>query len=268
MNWGFVKDWWQRRKERQAEEDRKWVEQAMLKHDVAAEEVVHAVFNEPDEELDGYSDAEELYDGVDDGRYEDYGETYERERHRSRVGIVATLMTIGGVFGLVIVGFMYLANSADSAGPSADSGLEALKQSIQPTPSANPTLNGNHIAFTYPAAFDVVSRPKEPWANNDEQYALSSKLDYRKTIEVYVEQVATPMMDSGYLVRSQQKSDYTASAIKVMGEPATVMVRNDLTERTLYWEHAGNLVIMSATGSGNDMAGWINMIAASLRWLK
>ena len=271
----MIREWWRRRKDRQAEEDRQWVEEAMRKHDASAAEVVHAVFNEPDAELDAFHDGGEAgfvdsgY-GVDpdhEDTYADREREYKEERRRSRVGMFVTLGMIGAVFGGLICAFSYLANSADSAGPKADSGMEALKASIKPTPSVNPLLSGTHIVFTYPSAFDEVTHPT-PWPKVSERYTLGSKIDYRKTIQVYVEQVANPINDSGYLVRTQHKADYTPASVTVMGEPAIVMVRNDLTERTLYWEHAGNLVIMSATGGGGDMASWISLIANSMRWIK
>jgi hypothetical protein len=259
----MIREWWKLRKERQIEKDRQWVEKAMLKHDVSAEEVVQAVTGEWDDSVPDRVAFEDDHEYA----YYDHEQEYEHARSRSRVGLFVALGMVGLVFGLVICGFSYLANSADSAGPKADSGMEALKASIAPTPSVNPLLNGTHIAFTYPSAFDVVTHPQS-WANTDERYTLSSKTDYRKTIQVYVEQIVNPTMDSGFVVRSQHKDQYTPASITVAGEPAVVMVKSDYSERTLYWEHAGNLVIMSATGGGNDMASWISMIAHSLRWLK
>jgi hypothetical protein len=171
------------------------------------------------------------------------------------------------VFGLGIVGLMWLSNSSDKTGPLAVAGLEDLKKSIAPTPQVNPTLSGIHISFVYPAVFDTVARPAGSGGAYD-RYTLGNKSDYRKTIQVYVEKEASYTVDSGYLFRSVSTGDYAQKPVKVMGETAVIWVKSDNSERTLYWEHAGNLVIMSATGEGNVLQGYLDVITASLRWIQ
>jgi hypothetical protein len=234
--------WLKRRSQaEEAEETRRLVRHAAQLHGIPADEVVRVVFDEDDE--------------------------VEPERPRSKVGLFITLSLIGVVFGLGIVGLMWLSNSSDKAGPTAVAGLEDLKKSIAPTPPANPTLSGIHISFVYPGVFDTVTRPAGSDGAND-RYTLGSKSDYRKTIQVYVEKESSYTADSGYLFRSISTGDYTKQPVKVMGEAAVIMVKSDNSERTLYWEHAGNLVIMSATGEGNVLQGYMDVITASLRWLQ
>jgi hypothetical protein len=239
--------WFKRRGEEEDELASK-VRYAAELHGVKPKEVVDTVLDEDD---------------ADEAEYEEY----EAGRKRSRVGLWVTLACVGLVFGLGIVLLMKLANAADKAGPVAEAGMQALQKSIAPTPAANPTLSGTHIMFMYPAVFDMVQHPAN-WPNTSERYALGSKADYRKSIQVYVENAASGLKgDSGYAYRSQNTSEYQATNVKVMGEPAVIMVKSDLSERTLYWPHGGNLVIMSVTGEGNYLEGYLSVITSSLRWI-
>lgn len=236
---------WFKRKDKEEEELEAKVRYAAELHGVRPKDVVDTVFDEDDEDL----------------------EEYEEERRRPRVGFWVTLACVGVSFGLGIVFLMKLANAADKAGPVAEAGMEALQKSIAPTPAANPTLSGTHIIFTYPAVFDEVEHPAN-WSNTTERYTLSSKSDYRKTIQAYVENAPGGQGDSGYMYRSQDKTDYQPVSVKVMGEPALVFVKSDNSERTLYWQHAGHVVIMSAVGEPNELAGYMDVISSSLRWVQ
>lgn len=214
-------------------------------HGVRPKEVVEAILDEDDED-----ELEELED----------------DERRPRVGLWVTTGTIGVVFGLGIVALMYLANLSDKSGPKAVAGIQAVNQSIAPTPQINPTLDGTHITFVYPAVFDEIGHPPN-WPNTEERYALSSKEDYRKSIEVYVEMSAVMDMDSSYIMRAQDKADYTLEAAKVMGEPAVLFVKNDQSEETLFWQHGGSLVVFSALGEAGELPGYMSIITNSLRWV-
>lgn len=212
-------------------------------HNVSAQEVADVVLDRDDED-----------DELDD------------QPRKRRVGLWITLGVVGVVFGFGIVALMKVANMADQAGPSAVSGIQEMNASIAPSPKANPTMHGVHISFTYPAVFDDVSQLGN-WSNTSERYQLVAKSDYRKTIQVYVEN-GVLNMESGYMYRSQHPDIYKPNAVKVMGEPAVIMVKSDNSERTLYWQHAGKMVVMSALGEGNDLQGYLDVIIASLRWVK
>ena len=215
---------WMKRHDNDEEELESKVRYAAQLHGVRAKEVVDAVFDEDEDEDD--------IDAAEEGGH-----------RRSKLGLVATLAVIGIVFGIGVAFLMSLANRADKAGPLAVAGIAAAQASIAPTPPANPTLSGIHISFTYPAVFDEVQHPSA-LSNTSERYALSSKDDYRKSVQVYVESNPTGQGDSGYMYRSQDKTDYAPVGVKVMGETAVVFVKSDNSERTLYWHHAGNLVVM------------------------
>jgi hypothetical protein len=236
MRWGRRKD------EEEAEETTRLVRHAAELHGVAASEVADAVLGDDDEDEP------------------------EEPRRRFRAGLWVTLGLIGGVFGLGIVGLMKLANMADKAGPAAVSGIAQLNASIAPTPQPDSTYRGTYIVFNYPGAFDQMTHPAS-LANTADQFGLSSRGDYHKSIMVYVEKEATPTGDSGYQWRNMNKAEYTPNPVKIMGEPATVMVKSDQSERTLYWFHSGYLVIVSATGEPGNIPAWMSTITGSLRWL-
>ena len=239
--------WFKRKHQEEEAEFEAKVRYAAELHGVKPHDVVDTVLDEENEDDEDF-------------------EEYEAGRKRSRVGLWVTLGCVGLIFGLGIVALMKLANMADKSGPVAEAGMEALQKSIAPTPVANPTLSGTHILFTYPAVFDEVQHPAN-WSNTTERYTLSSKSDYRKTIQAYVENAPGGQGDSGFMYRNQDKADYQPVNVKVMGEPAVVFVKSDNSERTLYWHHGGSLVIMSMLGEGSVLAGYMDVVTSSLRWL-
>jgi len=218
-------------------------------HDVSEHEVVDAVLDRDDED--------------------DYELANDHHERRGHAGVWITLVVVCAIFGLGIAGFMHLVYGADESGPAAGSGEEAIKQSIAPTPSTLPSLSGQYISFSYPQVFDSV-KTLNNWPTTLERYAIGSTADYRRSIEVYVEK-NTPTLndDSGYQYRNESGSGYHAEAIKVAQEPAMVMVKNDNTEQTLYWEHSGILVVISVTSTTgtDDVSAFLGVIEGSLRWV-
>jgi hypothetical protein len=201
----------------------------------------------------------------DDDEAEDDAEAPKR----NHVGIWITLVVIGAAFGLVIVFFMKLANSADQSGPVAEAGIQAVAASIAPTPRGLPGLKGHYIWFSYPAVFDTVQNAQN-WPNTAERYIIGSTSDYRRQITVTVEtNTPSPSDDSGYQFRTDNPSDYTPQDTKILGEPAVIMVKSDGTERTLYWAHTGMLAIVSVTSTSgtDDLAQFMSVILSNMRWV-
>jgi len=202
-------------------------------------------------------------DGIDD-RLEG-----DEERPNRHVGAWVTTVVIGVIFGGGIILLIHWANESDQAGPNAKAGIEAVAQSIAPTPAGLPALQGHYIAFSYAQVFDTVKAlPAIP--NSAERYIIGSTSDYRRSINVEVES-NTPAItdDSGYQYRSLNPSQYQPLTTAIDSEPAAVMVKTDGTERTLYWAHGGYTVIVSlsdTTGTDN-LASIMNTIVATMRWV-
>jgi hypothetical protein len=240
--------WWFRKKqEEEAEETRRLVKHAAALHGVPTDEVVHAILDEDDEDLD---DEEEL-------------------RGRSRLGIWAMVIVVGGVFGLGIVFLFRFANGGAESGPIAVEGIEAIKKSIQPTAAALPTLTGHFVSFSYPQVFDSV-KTMSNLPTTAERFSIGSKSNYRRSIMVTVEnKTATYDEDSGYKYRSMNPSLYHSESVKLSGGTGVVMIKNDNTERTLYWARGGKLVMVSvtSTNAGDALQSYIAVIAGSIRWV-
>jgi len=240
--------WFSRHQEEEAEETHRLVQHAAQLHGVPASEVVHAVLDEDDEELDDQEEA---------------------RGSKKHVGTWVTLIVVGVLFGAGVIYMMRLAGSADNAGPTADSGPKAMQKAIQPTPTGLPTLTGQYIAFSYSGVFDSV-KSLVNLPNTAERYAIGSKGDYRRSIIVTVEN-RTPTLDedSGYKYRTLNPALYRAQVVKVPGGSAVVMIKSDNTERTLYFLHGERLAIVSVTSSnGTDtLEAYISAITASIRWV-
>jgi len=193
--------------------------------------------------------------GQDEGRWRPW-----------RRGVWITFASVGLVFGFCIIFLMRIVSGPVVAGPS---GLEAAKQSLAPSPPALATLNGLHIAFSYPSKFTRVSRvPGNPAGL--EQYTLDSSGIDSARIAASVENLPSGDMhdDSGYTFREKVSKDYEKDVAKVGGEPAILMRKNDGSERTLYWLHKGKLVIISITGSSTgDLGDYMKTVDDTLRWV-
>ena len=233
----------------EAQEIQRQVLHAAEVHGVTPSEVVETVFDQ----VPGDSD-----DELD-----------ERGRPARHIGAWVTTVVIGVVFGVGIIALIHWANESDQAGPNAKSGLQAVAQSIAPTPAGLPALSGHYVAFSYPQAFDTVKAlPEIP--NSAERYIIGSTSDYRRSINVEVE-ANTPAItdDSGYQYRSLTPSQYQPLAVAVNSESAKVMVKMDGTERTLYWSHGGYTVIVSLsdTTGVDNLASFMQTIITTMRWV-
>jgi hypothetical protein len=238
--------WFRRNQEEEEEETRRLVQHAASLHGVPAQEVVHAILDEDDEDLDD-----------------------EEPGRRSRVGLWVTLILVGGGFGLGLVFLFRFANGGVESGQTTDSGIEAVKKSIQPKPAALPTLTGQFISFSYPNVFDSV-KTLNNLPTTAERFAIGSKANYRRSIIVTVEnKTATYDDDSGYKYRSMTPSLYRQEQVKLPSGLGVVMVKTDNSERTLYWVHGDKLAIVSVTSSnaGDTLEAYVAVIASTIRWV-
>jgi hypothetical protein len=244
--------WWKRKQEEETDEEQRLVLHAASLHDVATKEVVEAVLDEDD----------------DDAEFDDEFDADERGR-RSHAGLWVTLAVTAGLFGLGIFLVMKFVNKVDDSGPAANSGVQAMEASIKPTPPGLPSLTGQYISFSYPQVFDSV-KTLPNWPTTAERYSIGSTGDYRRSIQVMVENnTAQPTDDSGYEFRSNTPSQYKPHDVKVGTEVAVVMVKSDNTEQTIYWPHAGKLAVISVTSSNgtDDLNSFVSTITGSLKWV-
>jgi|SRR5580704_1886343 hypothetical protein len=248
--------WWRRKREKEEAEEKRQVVHAAQLHGVSEHEVVDVVLDRDD-------------DDAEDDEFLDEDEAHEAKRRRGHAGLWVTLVIVGVIFGLGVVGLEKIANGADQTGPVAGSGEEAMKQSMAPTPTALPSYHGQYISFSYPAVFDSVATLAN-WPTTVERFSIGSAADYRRSIQVDVEKNTSALTDdSGYQFRNEATSGYHAEATKVSGTPAVVMVKDDNTEQTLYWEHGGMLVVVSitSTNGSDNLSSFVSVIGGSLKWV-
>lgn len=196
-------------------------------------------------------------------------EEEEYEGRGRRPGLWITFAVVGVIFGVVVVAIMKFINGPVTAGPSVSAQIEQDKQSAQPTPDA-PSLMGLKVAFSYPSALSDVERVRN--AAGIEQYLLRTRGDGASVqIAVEVDNLPSGQLtdDSSYQFRTLKSADYTRTSIKMAGEPAVLMTKQDNTERTIFWVHKGLELTISGTTSGavQEMTGYMDTITKSLRWL-
>jgi hypothetical protein len=236
------------------EELHRMVEHLAKLHGVSGQEVVDTV-------LDHHDD--------DHGSLADEADDLDEPKGRRRwVGPVATLGIVAAVFVAGVMVLMHIAGTADKTGPTADATMQQLKKSIAPTPALPQTFTSKYISFSYPGAFDAV-RELDNWPSTLERFAIGSKSDYHRSIMVEVEKDTAHLDDdSNYRFRTLNPDQYKPVNVRLPnGEAAVVMVKNDSTEQTLFWVHAGNCVVLSVTSDGtDDLGSYLKVVEGSLKW--
>jgi hypothetical protein len=245
--------WWKKREEEDKDDLERMVLSASEVHGVPPREIVGTVFDDEDDEDEAYLDA-------------------ELEEKKSKKGLWATLVVIGMVFGLGIVGLMKLASLTDKAGPSSSTAVAQAQANLAPpTPAQLPAMTGHEVSFSAPGVFNSF-RELSPTASMTDRFDIGSTGDYRRLIVVTVD-ASTPKYtaDSNYEVRAEDPTDYspTNAEVAYMKEPAVVMVKSDGTERTIFWEHDDNMVIVSVTDTNprDSIPDYVTTILSTLRWI-
>ncbi len=136
-------------------------------------------------------------------------------------------------------------------------------------PAAMNTLAGLAVELQYPVEFDVVSQLKND-ANAIEQYNISSKADYRRSIGVYVRALPTGRLEdeSGYRFRQQDTAQYHLIDVPAGVDKVAIMDKTDHREQTLFWIHGGKVVTICVTSSSpkDDVPAIMARIKPTVRW--
>jgi hypothetical protein len=197
----------------------------------------------------------------------DGGEKKPR-RKGSRSAWIVSMVAMGAVVGLVIIGFLRFVNDPVEAGANA-------KPSLRPVPAAVNTtgvnqLGGLNFTFNYPAIFDQTAPKHEP--QSLEQYNLGSKSNYRHLIavDVRMSQPGGVTDDASYKYRLLHAELYAESIEKINGENVVLMTKKDKQEQTMFWGHQGKQLTVSVTSTDpkDDVTAILSVIKASTRWNK
>ena len=187
---------------------------------------------------------------------------------RRWIGFLAGMALVGAVFGGAIIGLMRFVNGSVE-GTTTASGLNQVKASVAPKPAPPNRLGGVAIEFDYPPVFNLVASLKND-ATAIEQYTISSKNDYRRTIAVSVHPLASALIDddSSYKFRLINPATYTMTPGKVNTEPVMLAKKTDGQELTLFYVHGQAIAAVAITSSipGDDLAGYMTTVQNSLRW--
>lgn len=153
--------------------------------------------------------------------------------------------------------------------------LAVAEASVAPKPSLAPvnTLSGLYVTLQYPGSFTDLQRVKDG-ANDLEDYLMNTKSTLRAprttlAVEVLPLPVAGIKDDPSYRLRALRPDVYTARAVTVGGETATLMVKADGTEQTLFWAHGRNelTVAIGCNQAGNETVGAaMKQVLATARW--
>ena len=195
------------------------------------------------------------------------GDGTVRRNRRSWARWIWGMVTVGVVFGLLIVGIIKFVNDPVTATGSTT--LEQVKATPTPTP---PTVNhfaGKTIQFSYSGVFDTVAALSNDHQALD-QYTITSKAEYRRSIAIDVRPLGSDNIDDdgSYRVRAMHPEDYTPTSVKLGNETGVVMVKSDGTERTLFWAHDDNLAAISISSNApNDpIEDYMKTVIATIGW--
>jgi hypothetical protein len=190
----------------------------------------------------------------------------KKPRWGGRVAWLVSMTAIGGVLGVLIVMGMKFIDGPVVVKP--ETSLKVLQASATPKPSVS-ELAGLYVDLVYPGVFDQVGQVKND-AQALEQFNISSKSDYSRTIAVSVRKLPSNNVndDSGYRFRLINPQDYTQKVDKLNGEVALVMAKTDKTERTLFWAHKQMILAVSITSNNphDDLEAFMATIESKLRW--
>jgi hypothetical protein len=198
----------------------------------------------------------------------------EREDRASTVGRwVATVLSaaaIGVFVGAGIVAMLKFVNGPVSAKAIADP-LEAARESSQPTPDTN-IFQGKQIYLKYPSSFDQVGENRQVGgAVKYDSFMLSAKSNSQNTVALSVVPLDASSLDndSSYRYRSMHPELYTSKQYTLGGEKAVAMTKNDKTEVTLFWPHAGMDLNLSITSTDPHVSpiDTMNKIMPTVRWV-
>jgi hypothetical protein len=184
-----------------------------------------------------------------------------------RTAWVISMMTMGLLVGAVVIVFIKFVNgpvqaSAIPPTPTPRAAAIAVNQgTIQ--------LAGLYFEMGYPGKFDQLKQLGND-AHSLEQYYVTSKADYRRTMAVAVRPLESSSLDNdaNYKVRKIHPETYKERVDKLGGEPVSVMSKIDNTEATLFWAHKGRVLSVSMTSTNPDdvLADYIKLIEPTFRW--
>ncbi len=189
-------------------------------------------------------------------------------RTAKRVARGVSLVVVGAVLGLVIVGIMKFVNDPAQANTQS---LSKAQASVAPTPYKPPVnqLGGLNVSFSYPGEFDQMS-PLKNSPRALEQYMLGSKGNYRHSIAVEVNPLDAAGLseDANYRVRMMHPADYSESREQIRGEIVVFMTKSDKSEQTMFWAHDAKvlMVAITTTDPHDDLAAFMAVIKSSVRW--
>ena len=196
----------------------------------------------------------------------DSPEAAPAKRPGHRFAWLAALVVMGALVGLVIVGFMKFVNGPVTA--TATTTLADAQATVMPKPTTN-QLAGLYFDMVYPAIFDQVVHLKND-SQTLEQYNISSKKDYRRTMAISVRPLASNLVDddASYKFRHIHPETYKERTDKLGGEKVTVMSKVDKSEVTLFWPHQAKLFTLSMTSSNPEdgLADYMAAVEPTLRW--
>lgn len=228
-------------------------------HNVTTEHMVAEISGEDPPEV-------ESADTRQDGETEAATETPKKRGGIHWTAVICSLVVVGVLVGIVIIGGMKFLN-----GPAeAKAGTTSTQEGVTPTPVPKSNeLTGLYIDLTYPGEFDQVQSVKSNQAAL-EQFNITSLANYRRQISISVFPLPSGHLkdDSSYEYRVENPSLYTQTASSVDGEPVALMTKSDNTEQTLFWSHDGKELIIAITSTDptDNVKSFMASIMPTLRW--
>jgi hypothetical protein len=174
-----------------------------------------------------------------------------RKRYLWMVGVV---LIIGGLL-------FWWAASGNQATISAGSAAQKA------TPVGAKQFDGKYMTFSYSGEY--VIKPLQAQPPDLELYMLSADTQYSKQLAVSVT-TGSITQDTAYLLRQSQPNVYASHQQVVDGVSATVWVKKDGSEQTIFIPHGNIFALLSFSIAGTNADGQltpeVNSLLASFQW--
>jgi hypothetical protein len=175
------------------------------------------------------------------------------------VGIVVGLISCGGIWA-----FRFLNGPVAAGAAMVDPNKDDVATKAHPH-----LLQGIAVQLSYPEQFDLVSRLASD-KNATEQYNLgdSSKTQLVAAISVHPLETGNLEDSASWRSREIDVAHYTPNREQLQNESISIMTKKDGTEKTLFWVHKGQLLIvaLSTNDTNDDLPALLAMIKPTIKW--
>ena len=172
-----------------------------------------------------------------------------------------TLITV--LVALLLLGLVAIRWFSSSSQASITSNPSAQDQAAVP----DKTFRDNYISFQYSGSYVAGQMAFQPHDLDVMMLRSDSPIDKQLAVSV-TEGDAT--QSSGYILRKSAPETYSAQQLTVDGGPATIWIKNDNTEQSVYIQRGDKFALLSfslgGTVTSDQLTPEVQQLLQTFRW--